>query len=156
MTSRISFLGGLLLACLLAFMAAVVIVVMAAQAEEAARTQGPKSRNVLEQLNKAVAETLIAESGQREYLPTGEDSYLESYQAGARNFNAHLLAYENLVGEAATDAQRQNLAAMKTAAAAKGDELAATIRLYRAGDTDDALKMVKTNRGAELMVCLND
>lgn len=151
MKSHVSLLGALLLACLAAFTASVVMVLLAAGAEESLREQSLKSREVLAELSQLQTQALEAETGQRGYLLTGEDVYYQGYQSGVENLQARLGTYEALIAPRISPSQQENLAALKRVSEAKTAELAQTIQLFRTGDAQGALELVRTNSGAALM-----
>ncbi len=87
------------------------------------------------------------EIGQRGFLLTGEERYLDPYRIGAATMKASLAAMEtHLPGRG-----RQTGRELRPLLAAKSAELAETIRLQRAGDTAAALVIVRSGRGKALM-----
>ena len=86
-----------------------------------------------------------AETGQRGFLLTGSERYLEPYTAARERLASTLLRLRELSGS--DPRQRQRLDALGNAAADKMDELAKTIELRREGKTDEALAIVVTDRG---------
>ena len=92
---------------------------------------------------------LDAETGQRGYLLTGEDRYLQPYtaaQEAIRNGLADLNQLYRL-----QDRPDDRLVRLKVLIDEKMGELAETIALAKAGRRDAALEMVKTDRGKEAM-----
>jgi diguanylate cyclase (GGDEF)-like protein len=90
-----------------------------------------------------------AETGQRGYLLTGDPAFLEPYTSGVRNS----IALEQKIQHSLSGQMppSKNIALLFQLAAAKRDELAQTIRLYRQGDRSAALDLVKVGRGKSLM-----
>ncbi len=86
-----------------------------------------------------------AETGQRGYLLTGEDRYLEPYrqaiEALPRRMPAFVKQIEEDGGDAVAARQLQQQAEAKIA------ELAQTIALFQAGDRAGAMALVLTDRG---------
>jgi signal transduction histidine kinase len=92
---------------------------------------------------------LDAETGQRGYLLTGEDRYLQPYTAAQeviRNGLADLNQLYRL-----QDRPDDRLVRLKVLIDEKMGELAETIALAKAGRRDEALEMVKTDRGKAAM-----
>lgn len=90
-----------------------------------------------------------AESGQRGYLLTGKHSYLTRYDAALNDLPAHL---DVLSVMAAHDPSvRAPVASLGRLVRSKLDELAQTIRLENAGAHDEALQLVQTDAGQNLM-----
>ncbi len=91
-----------------------------------------------------------AETGQRGFLLTGEDRYLEMYSNGSASLPALLKSLELATRTRPDQARRvENL---KSIVNQKLEELALTVRLRRAGRIKDALAVVRTNRGIVLML----
>jgi methyl-accepting chemotaxis protein len=90
-----------------------------------------------------------AETGQRGYLLTGEDSYLAPYQTARNALTADLDGLHRLV--IANTAQQNVLAAIGKTLTGKLAVLDQTINLRRTSGLDAALKIVTTNKGKTLM-----
>jgi methyl-accepting chemotaxis protein len=90
-----------------------------------------------------------AETGQRGYLLTGEDSYLAPYQTALDQLKGTVSTAEQLSAEDA--ALQRRVAALQPLIAAKLAELKRTIDLRRNSGFDAALKAVLTNEGKEAM-----
>jgi CheY-like chemotaxis protein/CHASE3 domain sensor protein len=104
---------------------------------------------LVQQFETLLSRLKDAETGQRGYLLTGAQEYLEPYinarASIAREFSrAHDLVANN-------SAQQERLATLQQLATLKLDELQETITLRGAGDAEGALKVVRTDRGKELM-----
>ena len=90
-----------------------------------------------------------AETGQRGFLLTGDESYLEPYLAGREDAEREL---SNIDRFAASDAARVAEAhRLRELVAAKLDELQVTIDLRRNGRGNVALERVRAGRGKALM-----
>ena len=114
-------------------------------------TAGLVSRTVgaMENLQKLLSGIKDAETGQRGYLITGSERYLEPYlntKAGLANDFARLRA--QLAGNGA---QLERLAQTERLMAQKLLELDETIALKRRGDAAGALAIVLTDRGKSAM-----
>ena len=86
-----------------------------------------------------------AETGQRGFLLTGSERYLEPYTATRERLATTLLRLRELSGS--DPRQQQRLDALGNATAEKMDELTKTIQLRREGKTDEALAIVVTDQG---------
>jgi signal transduction histidine kinase len=90
-----------------------------------------------------------AETGQRGYLLTGDDVYLDPYRAAVGRFDAEFDALRSDI--ASNPAQTQSLETFRNLAKAKLDELGSTIAMYRAGSKDEALEVIRSGTGKALM-----
>ncbi len=90
-----------------------------------------------------------AETGQRGYLLTGDDRYLDPYQAALANLSAEQLRLRMLLSD--NPQQLQRATALDNLAANKSAEMKSTIELRQAGKGDEALRLVRTDRGKRLM-----
>jgi len=104
---------------------------------------------VLENLERVLSTLVDAETGQRGYIITGEDRYLEPYQTGMSTVN---LTIQNLRGLTADNPnQRQRLDALEPLVAAKLAELKETIDLRKVKGIDAAIKVIRTDKGKKAM-----
>jgi signal transduction histidine kinase/CheY-like chemotaxis protein len=90
-----------------------------------------------------------AETGQRGYLLTGDDAYLDPYRAAVGRFDTEFDALRNDIGT--NPAQAQPLETFRNLAKAKLDELGSTIAMYRAGSKQEAFEVIRTGTGKALM-----
>ncbi len=90
-----------------------------------------------------------AETGQRGFLITGDEAYLEPYTSGKNAIGSELDQLISL--SAQSPQQRQRLDELRGLIAAKMDELQSTITLKRAGKSEEALSIVRSDRGKMLM-----
>ena len=90
-----------------------------------------------------------AETGQRGYLLTGNESYLAPYTLARATVPRRLDALRSLTQD--NPAQRERLARIGQLVTDKFDELAETIALRRAGNAEAALALVRTDRGSAAM-----
>ena len=88
-----------------------------------------------------------AETGQRGYLLTGEPKYLTPYEDARAAIPRQLDRVRALMA----DDQKATVAALSDAVPAKLAELQQTIDLHNAGKQDEALALVKSDRGKEFM-----
>jgi len=96
-----------------------------------------------------LTDLIDAETGQRGYLLTGRDEYLQPYEAT----KAHLTESLTLLRSRALETPEISRDAKKIdeLAAAKMHELTRTIEIYRAGNRDEAISLVQTDQGKKAM-----
>jgi CheY-like chemotaxis protein/signal transduction histidine kinase/CHASE3 domain sensor protein len=123
--------------------------VMTLDARRQAADQLNASAAASERVADVLASVVAAESGQRGYLLTGEDGYLEPYTAGRAETDASLGMLRQLL--AGDVQQMERLADAERLVAAKFAELQETIDLRSRGQLDNALNTVRSNRGKQLM-----
>ncbi len=113
------------------------------------RVQLQQSYIVLQQTALLSRYLVDAETGQRGYLLTGEETYLAPYASAEAGLNATLIR----LGELAADSGRQQarLAALRDSIRGKMAELAETITVRRTEGFDPALAIVRTDRGKKAM-----
>jgi signal transduction histidine kinase/DNA-binding response OmpR family regulator/CHASE3 domain sensor protein len=141
---------------LLAFLSAAAAVVLIAglswrsldnQREvDAART---RTQQLVSTLQQALSELQDAETGQRGYLLTGEERYLEPYRRATAVLPQRLRDLQGLATE--VDEQRQRVAELQRLVAEKLDELGETVRLRTAGKPLESLALVRSDRGRATM-----
>ena len=102
-------------------------------------------------LELTTVESLVkdAETGQRGFLYTGEERYLEPYNNAPADINAHLDKLASLVSDNAT--QSAHIPELRNLIQHKIDELAKTIALYRGGKKAEARAEVLSDRGRRYM-----
>ena len=81
-----------------------------------------------------------AETGQRGYLLTGRPAYLQPYAAAVASVNQRLATLRALGDD--DPIARQRLAELERSVRAKMEELARTIALREAGQSEAALQVV--------------
>jgi CheY-like chemotaxis protein/signal transduction histidine kinase/CHASE3 domain sensor protein len=101
------------------------------------------------QVQNLLSSTKDAETGQRGFLLTGDEAYLEPFTSGRAAVEGELKAIRALDGH--SNAQQQRLEQLQSLVSAKLAELLTTISLKRAGKTEQALEIVRTDRGKVLM-----
>ena len=107
------------------------------------------SGQVIAMLDQLLSSTQDAETGQRGFLLTGSEDYLEPY-------NTALVAIPSRIGEIAAltadnPVQQARMPVLKQHIAAKLAELAETVALRRTQGLNAALAVVSTNRGKDEM-----
>ena len=90
-----------------------------------------------------------AETGQRGYLLTGREDYLAPFLDAKHALPAQFTGLAALISQ--DPAQRVRLETLQSLAAEKMAELGQTVELKRAGQTEDAMKIVLTDRGKNTM-----
>jgi signal transduction histidine kinase len=90
-----------------------------------------------------------AETGQRGFLLTGDDDYLEPYRTASARFDTQLS--ELGVRLAGDPVQARALDDFRHVARAKLDELGSTISLYQSGSKNEAMTVVRAGSGKAYM-----
>ena len=91
-----------------------------------------------------------AETGQRGYLLTSKDGYLDPYRKGLQDAPAALDRLESALRGSSAHAAA-DMTGLRAAAGDKLDELAQTLRLAQAGDRPGSLDLVQSDRGQKAM-----
>jgi methyl-accepting chemotaxis protein len=107
------------------------------------------SYQVLTGLNKLFVALEDAETGQRGFIITGQDDYLEPYVAALRQTDGHLSDLRSLL--AADPIQGIRLSALETLMNAKLDELGHVIQLRRTEGFQRASDAILRGEGKQLM-----
>jgi signal transduction histidine kinase len=95
-----------------------------------------------------------AETGQRGYLLTGEERYLQPYQQSVSNIEPAMQTLTRVIG---TRGEAQEfVTGLRPLIKDKLDELRQTVELKRAGKDQEALAIVLADRGKELMDSVRD
>lgn len=106
------------------------------------------TRDVLEALDQVDSTVKDAESGQRGYLLTGNDSYLEPYNTARAQQSDDLDRIANLIQDDANQARR--IPRLKELVSAKFADLEKTVAARREENMDAALKRVQTDEGRRM------
>ena len=107
------------------------------------------SLEVRAQLTRVLSLVQSAETGQRGYLLTGQDLYLEPYQMALGQLPDALQRTQDLASD--NPEQIKNLTQLRQLIQDKLAELGATVNAYKAGDNDAALAIVNSDKGFQLM-----
>jgi len=91
-----------------------------------------------------------AETGQRGYLLTGSEAYLDPYNVAVQNIDSEMAALASMVAD--NSEQSRQLAALRDAAGEKLKELSKTIALARGGDRDASIARVQKGAGHNIML----
>ncbi|MEM9795944.1 MAG: CHASE3 domain-containing protein [Pseudomonadota bacterium] len=123
----------------------------AIQAEQRARAQVESTNNILGLLRRSLRAGIDAETGQRGFLLTEDESYLAPFTRAEQDWPNLVAELGRAIGPSATPAQKENVARMAVVADAKISELRRTIAMVRAGQSDAAATLVSSNLGQDLM-----
>ena len=107
------------------------------------------THEVIESLDHIIKNLDDAETGQRGYLLTEEERYLEPYKLATVKINEDIDELQELTGD--NPVQQKNIDELKPMVAEKLAELEETINLRRAGDMEAAINLVLTDRGKNVM-----
>jgi methyl-accepting chemotaxis protein len=118
---------------------------------EAARTDKwvRHTYDVLINLDAVLSSLTGAETGQRGFLLTGDEKYLEPYNRGKTRVNLALAEVKNLTSD--NNAQQGRLQELQPKVSEKLQELQQTIDLRRQNKQAEALEVVKSDRGRQVM-----
>src|SRR5882724_6013271 len=140
-------LGFVLAVAAVAFIA--LLTYRSLQTRTIAAQRVTRTLQVLEQLESILSLVKDAETGQRGFLLTGEDPYLEpNINAKAQLPEAFRKARQLVADD---EVQQQRLTALELAVSQKLAELDRVIALRRKGDVAGALAVVRTDRGQASM-----
>jgi PAS domain S-box-containing protein len=107
------------------------------------------THRVLTELEATLSTLKDAETGQRGYLLTGEERYLEPYHSAIARINQQVVGLQQLTAD--NNRQQQRIRDLKIAIDSKLAELQETISLRRQQNLEAALPQVKSGRGQQIM-----
>ncbi len=107
------------------------------------------AHDVLQDIDAVVSQLKDAETGQRGFLLTGKEEYLEPYETAARGIGRTLKGLRDRT--AGQPEQQRRADALEGLIGAKLAEMKETIDLRRAGKPDEALAVVRSDRGKTAM-----
>ncbi|MEG4815380.1 CHASE3 domain-containing protein [Microcoleus sp. K5-D4] len=107
------------------------------------------THQVLTELEATLSTLKDAETGQRGYLLTGEQRYLEPYYSAIARINQQVVGLRQLTAD--NKRQQQRLRDLEIAIDSKLAELEKTINLRRQQNLEAALRRVKSGRGKQIM-----
>jgi two-component system, chemotaxis family, CheB/CheR fusion protein len=108
-----------------------------------------RARMLIGELETILSTVKDAETGQRGYLLTGNTAYLEPYERSLTTIHDEIDRLTGLTRQ--NPAQAERVREFEGLVDTKLSELAQTIRLYRAGNTAEALRIVETGLGERIM-----
>ena len=141
----------LLLALVLVLVGASLALLQTLRAERDAREQVGRASAILTLLRESLRHGVDAETGQRGFLITNDEIYLEPYANGAMAWLPAIDALEAALARIATPAQTEALGRLRELAVQKLDELETTVQLARAGNRAAAIDRVVSDTGFRLM-----
>ncbi len=152
-THRFTYLPlGTLVGLLLASFVVGIIALLSARSL-ATRTQTLDSvthtLEAIQQFTALLTSMSNAETGQRGFLLTGDDGYLEPFNIARSQLAGQIAAARHTT--ASNPRQQQQLSQLEQLTTEKFAEMEQTISLYRAGKGLEALAVVRTNRGKQAM-----
>ena len=109
---------------------------------------------VLGAANRLLHDLENAETGQRGYLLTGDERYLDIYRSGVEDLDDTVLRLQRVVTN--DDKSVETVRRIEHAKTLKISELARTVELARSGNRDAAIALVQTNEGERYMVTLRN
>jgi CHASE3 domain sensor protein len=107
------------------------------------------THEVLEHIAGVISLLKDAETGQRGYMITGDESFLEPYQSGSTGVAGVVNELRKLTAD--NPSQQRRIDEAEPLIAAKLAELKATIDLRRAGEVDEAVKRIRAGTGKKYM-----
>ncbi|OWQ90291.1 hypothetical protein CDN99_13035 [Roseateles aquatilis] len=144
---------GLLLVALLAMAVIVAVLASRARATLDDLRRADHLNTVLPEMTVLMEDLLNAETGQRGYLLTQRQSYLQPYRDAMRDIEHRL---DQLAERDPDPAHAAKLARVRELVRLKTTELAQTVRLHDAGRQDEALELVLSDQGQHHMDELRD
>ncbi len=143
----LSMIGG-------AMLAGLFLVFQTIEVERAQREQSGNTARVLVELRNVGNAALNAETGQRGYLITLDQRYLEPFQTARTQYQPALDRLRQSLEEDATARQLQLLDRIENLTQAKFAEMDESVALVRGGALLDARRQVLSDEGQEVMVRL--
>ena len=113
------------------------------------KNQVQKTQEKINLLEELLSEMKDAETGQRGYILTGQESYLEPYQAVVGKIDQKIVELKDLIVD--QPSQKKQFATLEFLIAAKLAILKQTIYLRRNQGFEAALQLIQTNQGKYLM-----
>ena len=107
------------------------------------------THRVLTELEATLSTLKDAETGQRGYLLTGEERYLEPYNSAIARINQQVVGLQQLTAD--NKRQQQRLRDLKIAIDSKLADLERTLNLRRKQNLAAAVRQIKTGRGKQIM-----
>lgn len=146
-TATQTFLGVGCLVCILIYAGALTLDQREKQIQN--RLSLLHTYQVMDKLKRLEVLLNEAETGQRGYLLTGGQRYLEPFSNASRQINEVITAIRDLTGD--NPIQQQRIGAIAALTKEKFDELQETVDLRRSKGLEPALKIVKNDAGQHFM-----
>src|ERR1700722_18995470 len=144
--------AGTLIAFLVAVLAIILVAGLSYGALESSLESAQRvthTLQIVEQLQEILSTLQDAETGQRGFLLTSNETYLAPYNNASAAIDGELANARKLLAN--NPAQLARLAILQRVVSDKMSELAQTVAMKRAGDATGALAAVRTNRGRDAM-----
>ncbi|MEH2118224.1 response regulator [Nostoc sp.] len=113
------------------------------------KNQVQTTQEKINKLEELLSDMKDAETGQRGYVLTGQETYLEPYQAVVGNIDQKIAELKDLIVD--QPSQQKQFATLESLIAAKLAILKKTIYLRQNQGFDAALQLIQTNQGKYLM-----
>jgi len=126
------------------------------ESEAQAREQALKTTEILYHLRRIRSSALNAETGQRGYLLSGDESYLEPYNQGKAEYQKSFDELDDILEDQMTPLQMEQLPLIKQAVTTKFTIMEKTIDLVKSGQKVAAMAVVNTDRANEIMTEMRD
>jgi len=142
---------------LLAVVAVVLIAVLSyssVQTTEVSSEALAKSIETMAEIQTTLATLVDAETGQRGYLLTGREAYLDPFLKAQSEVSGEFASLRVLTRD--VPAQHSRMETLQTLATAKMTELTMLVELKKSGKTDAAVAEIMTDRGKILMDHIRD
>lgn len=118
-----------------------------------AQMQDIESTYEVRSLARDLVRTILdAETGQRGYLLTQDDDYLEPYRAAVANLDRVYRNLSDLIGD--DEAQRRRIESLVEPLNSKRSEMATTIAMAREGRLGEAMTILRSDTGQTLMATI--
>ncbi|MGD1000846.1 MAG: PAS domain S-box protein [Candidatus Brocadiia bacterium] len=108
-----------------------------------------QTHEVLENLERVQSALKDAETGQRGFVLTGDERYLEPFNAATGEIQKDIASVRSLTQD--NPEQQERLDQLQKLSSDKLDELRETIKLRREGGMEAALPVIRTDRGKAIM-----
>ncbi|MBD2532031.1 response regulator [Nostoc flagelliforme FACHB-838] len=108
-----------------------------------------ETQEKINKLEELLSEMKDAETGQRGYILTGQETYLEPYQAVVGSIDPKIAELKNLIAD--QPSQQKQFATLESLIAARLAILKQTIYLRQNQGFEAALQVIQTNQGKHLM-----
>ncbi len=118
---------------------------------EAANRQMEAALEMQSTLHETLALITDAETGQRGFLLTGKDAYLEPYRNAVPKLEGEISKLQELLVANGSVAQRESAGRLNTLVGSKLAELEAAIALYQKDGAEAAMSLVETDIGRRSM-----
>ncbi|MEH2297381.1 response regulator [Nostoc sp.] len=113
------------------------------------KNQVQKTQEKINKLEELLSDMKDAETGQRGYILTGQEIYLEPYQAVVGNIDQKIVKLKDLITD--QPSQQKQFATLESLIAAKLAILKQTIYVRHNQGFEAALEIIQTNQGKYLM-----